>query len=118
LQSAWARARLGDRKIGIAELRRAIAASVEKNEKIPVPWFQGRLAELEAEDGDFEGALARIDEALALADEMGARLADAFLHRTRPRSRPIGRSAFALLQYADVRCQRAATRSGHAPRSI
>jgi predicted ATPase len=83
LQSAWARARLGDRKIGMAELRQALAARIEGNEKLGIPWFQGLLAELEAEEQDFEGALARIDEALALAHETGAHASDAFLHRLR-----------------------------------
>ena len=83
LQSVWAGARLGDRKTGIAELRRALAASLEKNWKLPIPNFQARLAELEAEEGDFERALVRIDEALALAHEMGAHKIDAFLHRLR-----------------------------------
>ena len=88
LYSAWARTRLGDRKIGIAELRRAIAATLEKNEKLHIPFFQGQLAELEADEGDFEGALARIDEALALPRETGAHGSDAhgsdaFLHRLR-----------------------------------
>ena len=83
LQSAWARARLGDRKIGIVELRRALAASLEENAKVLVPGFLGGLAELEAEEGDFEEALARIDEALALARETGAHKSDAFLHRLR-----------------------------------
>jgi predicted ATPase len=83
LQSAWARARLGDRKIGIADLRRALAASLEENEKVHIPPYQARLAELEAEEGDFEGALARIDEALALARETGAHAGDAFLYRLR-----------------------------------
>ncbi len=83
LQSAWARARLGDRKIGIVELRRALAASLEENAKVLVPGFLGGLAELEAEEGDFEEALPRIDEALALARETGAHKSDAFLHRLR-----------------------------------
>jgi tetratricopeptide (TPR) repeat protein len=83
LLSAWARARLGDRKIGIVELRQAVEASLEKHEKLAIPHFQGRLAELEAEEGDFEGALARIDEALVLARGIGAREGEAFLHRLR-----------------------------------
>jgi hypothetical protein len=82
-QSVWARARLGDRKIGIAELRRVLAASLEKNWRSSIPGFQARLAELEAEEGDFKGALARISGALALAREMGALTSDAFLHRLR-----------------------------------
>ena len=83
LHSAWARARLGDRKIGMAQLRQALAASMEGNEKLGIPRFQGLLAELEAEEQDFEGALARIDKALAIAHETGNHLGDAFLHRLR-----------------------------------
>jgi predicted ATPase len=81
LRSVWARARLGDRKTGIAELRRALAA--EKNWKVTVVSFRAYLAELEAEEGDFERALVGIDEALALARETGAHATDAFLHRLR-----------------------------------
>ena len=47
-----------------------------------VPFFQGLLAEIEAQ-GDAEGALTRIEEALALAGETGERWSDAFLHRLR-----------------------------------
>jgi tetratricopeptide (TPR) repeat protein len=83
LQSAWARARLGDRNAGIAELKRALAAKMNENDKLSVPVFQGRLAEMEAEQGDVEDALTRIDEALALARETGIHARDAFLHRLR-----------------------------------
>jgi predicted ATPase len=47
-----------------------------------VPFYQGLLAEIEAQD-DVEGALTRIDEALALPAETGERWSDAFLHRLR-----------------------------------
>jgi predicted ATPase len=47
-----------------------------------VPFYQGLLAEIEAQ-GDAEGALTQIDEALALASETGAHWSDAFLHRCR-----------------------------------
>jgi predicted ATPase len=47
-----------------------------------VPFYQGLLAEIEAR-GDAEGALTRLDEALALAGETGERWSDAFLHRLR-----------------------------------
>jgi predicted ATPase len=50
--------------------------------KLFVPFYQGLLAEIEA-PGDAEGALTRIDEALALAAETGERWSDAFLHRLR-----------------------------------
>ena len=47
-----------------------------------MPFYQGLLAEIEAQ-GDAEGALTRIEEALALADETGEHWTDAFLHRIR-----------------------------------
>jgi hypothetical protein len=47
-----------------------------------VPFYQGLHAEIKAQD-DAEGALIRIDEALALADETEERWSDAFLHRCR-----------------------------------
>jgi predicted ATPase len=47
-----------------------------------VPFYQGLLAEIDAQD-DAEGALSRIDEALALAAKTGERWSDAFLHRCR-----------------------------------
>ena len=49
---------------------------------MPVPFFQGLLAEIEAQ-GDSEGALTRIEQALTLAGETGERWSDAFLHRLR-----------------------------------
>jgi tetratricopeptide (TPR) repeat protein len=81
MHAAWARARLSDRKIGIAELRRALADCAQENNNLAIPFFEGRLAELEAEEGDFEHALTRIDEALAFALETGVHMSDAFLHR-------------------------------------
>jgi predicted ATPase len=83
MHAAWARARLSDRKIGIAELRSALVDCVQEKNNLAVPFFQGRLSELEAEEGDFEEALTRIDEALAFARETGIHMSDAFLHRIR-----------------------------------
>ena len=79
LQSAWASARLGGRKTGAAQFRQALAAFTDQGNKVLVPFFQGLLAQIEAQD-DAEGALTRIDEALALADETGEHWSDAFLH--------------------------------------
>jgi predicted ATPase len=53
-----------------------------KQQKQYVPFYQGLLAEIEAQ-GDVEGALTRIDEALGLAGETGEHWTDAFLHRCR-----------------------------------
>ena len=48
-----------------------------------LPFFQGLLAEIEAERGSAEAALAGIDGALALAGETGEHWFDAGLHRIR-----------------------------------
>jgi predicted ATPase len=80
LQSAWASARLDGRQTGAAELRQALAAYTDQGNKLFVPFFQGLLAEIEAQDYA-EGALTRIEEALALAGETGEHSSDAFLHR-------------------------------------
>jgi predicted ATPase len=82
LQSAWASARLDGRETGGTELRQGLAAVTDQGSKWSVPFFQGLLAEIEAQD-DAEGALTRIDEALALAGETGEHWSDAFLHRLR-----------------------------------
>jgi predicted ATPase len=81
--SNWARARLGGRESGKTGLREAEAAYLGQGNKLFVPLFQGLLAELEAEGDDADGALRRIDEALALANETGERWTDALLHRLR-----------------------------------
>jgi adenylate cyclase len=83
LFSAWARARLGDRVTGMTEFQHALAAYAEQGNKLFAPLFQGRLAEFEAAGQDREGALARIDEALALAEQTDQRWTDALLHRIR-----------------------------------
>src|SRR5208282_1077750 len=73
LASGWARARLGDRVTGMTELRQALAAYAEQGNKLNAPFYQGWLAEVEAAGQDAEGALARIDEALALAEQTDQR---------------------------------------------
>ena len=83
LPSAWARAKLGDRDAGSAELRQALADYASQGNKLYLPFYQGLLAEIEAEGGDAEAALAGIDEALALAGETGEHWFDAGLHRIR-----------------------------------
>jgi predicted ATPase len=83
VQSNWARAQLGDRESGMTGLWEALAAYLGQGNKILAPLFQGRLAELEAEAPDADGALIRIDEALALANETGEHWTDALLHRIR-----------------------------------
>jgi tetratricopeptide (TPR) repeat protein len=64
LQSAWVSARSDGGEIGVMELRQALAAYTDQANKAFVSFFRGLLAEIEAQ-GDAEGALTRIDEALA-----------------------------------------------------
>jgi predicted ATPase len=80
LQSAWASARLDGRETEVMALRQVFAAYTDQGNKAFVSFFQGLLAEIEVQ-GDAEGALSRIDEALTLAAETGKHWSDAFLHR-------------------------------------
>jgi class 3 adenylate cyclase/predicted ATPase len=83
MDSNWARAWLGDREAGMIGLREALAAYLGQGNKLWAPLFQGLLAELEAEGDDANGALRRIDDALAVANETGEHWTDALLHRIR-----------------------------------
>jgi predicted ATPase len=82
VESAWASARFDGHETGATGLRQALAAYTNQGNKVLVPFYQGLFAEIEAQ-GDAEGALTRIDEALALAGETGEHWSDAFLHRLR-----------------------------------
>ena len=82
LVSAWAGARLHSREIGVTELRQSLATFTGQGNKTNVPFYQGLLAEIEAEGGA-AGALTQIDAALALASENGEHWSDALLHRLR-----------------------------------
>jgi signal transduction histidine kinase/predicted ATPase len=81
LQATWASAWLDGRDTGATEFRQALANLIGHGGTV-VPFYQGLLAEIEAE-GDAAGALIRIDEALALAHETSEHWSDAFLHRLR-----------------------------------
>ena len=63
LQSAWASAWLDGRETGATQLRQALAAYIDQGNKLFVPFYQGLLAEIEAQ-GDAAGALTQIKEAL------------------------------------------------------
>jgi predicted ATPase len=83
LTAGWARARGGQLEIGAAELRQALTDYTKQGARLFAPFYQGLLAEIEAEGRGAAGALTQIDEALALSARMGARWTDAFLHRIR-----------------------------------
>jgi predicted ATPase len=80
---SWVRGRLCDARSGADELRSTLNAYAGQGNRLGVPYFLGCLAELEAAAGDNERALALIDEGLAMADEGGQQVWDAFLHRLR-----------------------------------
>jgi predicted ATPase len=83
LCTGWSQARLGGREGGGTELRHALAAYVGAGGKLAVAFFEGLLAELEAEWQDLEEALARIENALTVAQQTGDHWSDALLHRIR-----------------------------------
>jgi predicted ATPase len=81
LQVAWASARL-EEETAATELGQALLTILDQGSKTFVPFFQGLLAEIEAQ-GDTASALTRTDEALALAAEIGEHWSDVFLPRLR-----------------------------------
>jgi tetratricopeptide (TPR) repeat protein len=83
LSVAWARGRLYEAAGEAEHLRRAMADRVDQDVRFDT-WFQtGLLAELEAETLGAEPALARIDEAMALARQVETRCNLPFLHLLR-----------------------------------
>ena len=59
LYLSWARARLGDHETGVTELAsRRDGIPKDQETYLYVPFFQGLLAEIEAEGQETEGALA------------------------------------------------------------
>jgi tetratricopeptide (TPR) repeat protein len=95
LQSTWASARLDGRETGVTDLRRALVPFTDQGDKVFVPFFQGLLAEIEAQD-DSEGALSRIDEALALAGETGEHWSDEILLKRDPADAVPAEDAFLI----------------------
>ena len=80
---AWARGRLHDPAAAAAELRQALATLTDQGQMLAAPFFYALLAELEAQALGAERALARIDEALALADQIDQRDCLSSMHRIR-----------------------------------
>jgi len=79
----WARARLGDREVGLDEIHRGLNKLAEQKALVSVQFGQGLLAELEAQSPTVDRALTRVDEALALAEQTEQHWTDSFLHRIR-----------------------------------
>ena len=67
----WARGRLDDPSAGAAELQRALAGVNVRGNSLSGSWFViAQLAQFELQNLGAGGALARIDEALALASQV------------------------------------------------
>jgi predicted ATPase len=79
----WAGARLEDRHTGGMELNEGLTDYTRQGNRLLLSFFWGLLAEIEAEGSCAEGALTRVDEALALAVETGEHWSNSFLHRVR-----------------------------------
>jgi predicted ATPase len=79
----WARGRQFDPKAGADGLRRALESYLILGNKSGAPSFHGLLAELEVMQADLHGALALIDQGLAIAKETGEHYTDPYLYRLR-----------------------------------
>jgi predicted ATPase len=83
LSSSWAHGRLHDPKAGAARFQKALAAMMASGQTVDAAFFLGLLAQLEADANGVESALARLDEAFALASQAESRFYLAVLHRLR-----------------------------------
>ncbi len=82
--NGWARAaHLGELMEGMAEMRQGIEDLRQIGINLLTPLFHARLASLEAKSGKCEGALARLNQALADSAQRENRTFDAELHRVR-----------------------------------
>jgi tetratricopeptide (TPR) repeat protein len=83
LSAGWARGRLHDNAAGVEDLRRVLADRAHLGVRYNTWFYNGLLAELEAETLGAEHALARIDEAFALARQVENRCNLPFPHLLR-----------------------------------
>jgi tetratricopeptide (TPR) repeat protein len=83
LHSGWARGRITDPMAGAAQVRQVLTSFVDQHIRVNLGFYTRLLAELEAETLGPDGALARIDEAFRLSDQVEHRCSLPFLHRLR-----------------------------------
>ena len=79
----WAQWHLGEREGGLAAMRRGIAACHDMGNLVYTTLLETVLAEAEAEAGEIEAALARIDHAVALTERTDQRWNEADTYRVR-----------------------------------
>ena len=83
LSAGWARGRLHSAATGAEDLRRVLADRVHQGARYNAWFYNALLAELEAETLGLDSALARIDEAIALARQVENRCNLTFPHLLR-----------------------------------
>jgi predicted ATPase len=76
---AWARARLEGDGPGLSEFRQSLAALSEQGHRLYLPFYLGRLAEIELSRSGPNAALGSIEAAQGQAQDTGQRAFDAFL---------------------------------------
>ena len=74
--SGWANGRLTDPEGGANQLRRAVEGYLALDNRNAAPTFYGLIADLEAKRGHTDSALAFIEQALGIAQEIGERWTD------------------------------------------
>ena len=83
LHSGWARGRISDPVTGAAEVQRGLASLIDQGVRVNLGFYNGLLAQLEAETLGAETALARIEEAFRLSNQIEHGCSLPFLHRLR-----------------------------------
>jgi class 3 adenylate cyclase/tetratricopeptide (TPR) repeat protein len=81
LALAWTEGRLDDRLAGSRNLGQALSDYGALGMRSFVPLYEGLRAQLDAEGPSIDSALARIEDALAIADQTGEHWTDSMLHR-------------------------------------
>ena len=81
--ACWARGRQFDPAAEALALEQVLESYLARGNKSSAPSFYGLLAELEGLTRDYDGALARIDRGLVIADETGEHFTVPYLYRLR-----------------------------------
>ena len=85
VECGWVRARLGDPDEGVAQMRQGLDSLRQQGNTLVRPFYSALLAELEAEAGEIDAAVATINRALAETERTGQRTFEAEAHRIRGR---------------------------------
>jgi predicted ATPase len=80
---AWAQARLEGDGPGVSEFRQRLASLSEQGHRLYLPFYLGRLAEIELSRSGPDAALGSIEAAQGQAQDTGQRAFDAFLEGLR-----------------------------------